>query len=126
MNELRRGAFDILTAALGQGRVGSHALALGYPPAGARGLLDLFQVLEEWVRDLAAVLAGADAFHYDTKDVLSKLAARAGLDAKRVPRALAAIERARLLARGNVNPQLVVSGLVLELREALLPAGSRA
>ncbi len=125
MNELRRGAFDILTAALGQGRIGSHALALSYPPAGARGLLDLFQVLEEWVRDLSAVLAGADAFHHDTKDVLAKVAERSRIDARRVPGALGAIERARLLARGNVNPQLVVSGLVLELREALLPAAHR-
>ncbi len=125
MNELRRGAFDILTAALGQGRVGANALALGYSPAGARGLLDLFQVLEEWVRDLAAVLAGADAFHHDTRDVLAKVAARAGLDGSQVPPALEAIEHARHLARGNVNPQLVVSGLVLELRDALLPAASR-
>ena len=121
MNELRRGAFDILTAALGQGRVGPHAVALGYPPAGARGLLDLFQVLEEWVRDLAAVLAGAEAFHHDTREVLAKVAARSGLEGGRVPRALDAIERARGLARGNVNPQLVVAGLVLELGEALLP-----
>jgi DNA polymerase-3 subunit delta' len=120
MNELRRGAFDILTAALGQGRTGPHALALGYPPAGARGLLDLFQILEEWVRDLAAILTGAEAFHHDTKDALAKVAARADLKGSEVPSALEAIERARHLARGNVNPQLVVSGLVLELREALL------
>ena len=35
-------------------------------------------------------------------------------------RALAVVERARELARGNVNPQLLVTALTQELRRALL------
>ena len=80
-------------------------------------------VLEEWIRDLAAVLSGsaAPAFHHDTTAALSKLAARSGVECSRVPAALPVVARARELARGNVNPQLVVSGLVRDLRRALLP-----
>ena len=128
MNELRRGAFDILRAALDRRRVGTYTLALGYGPSGARGLTNLLQVLEEWIRDLATVLSGssAPAFHHDTTAALSKLAARSGVECARVPAALPVVARARELARGNVNPQLVIAGLVHELADVLLtPSHSR-
>lgn len=128
LNALRRDAFNILRSALERRRHGAHKLALGYGPSGARGLLDLFQILEEWIRDLAAVLAGGEtpAFHQDTAEALGKLAARSGVEAARVPLALRAVESARELARGNVNPQLVVAGLVLDLGDALLPSSTTA
>lgn len=126
MNELRRGAFDILRTALDRRR-SAYALALAYSASGARGLIDLLEVLEEWVRDLAAVASGSDtpAFHHDTADVLGKLASQTGVRAAYVPRALPVVERAKDLARGNVNPQLVILGLVRELGEALLPSRGR-
>jgi DNA polymerase-3 subunit delta' len=127
MNELRRGAFEILRAAIERRGAGAPQLALGYAPAGARGLIDLLEVLEEWIRDLGVVLTGtsAPAIHHDAAEALGKLASRSGVDATRVPWALPAVERARELARGNVNPQLVVSGLVLELGRALFPTPGR-
>lgn len=123
LDELRRQAFLILRTALHPRGSGRHALALGYPPAGARALLDLLQFLEEWVRDLGAVLSLAEerVFHHDAVEGLRELGRRSGVVAARVPGALPAIERARVLSRGNVNPQLVVAGLVRELRAALLP-----
>lgn len=126
MNELRRGAFDILRAALDRRR-SAYALALGYSASGARGLIDLLEILDEWIRDLGAVVAGTEApvFHHDTAEVLGKLAAQTGVKAAYVPRALPVVERAKELARGNVNPQLVVAGLVRELGKALVPSHGR-
>ena len=70
------------------------------------------------------MVSGSDApvFHHDTAEVLGKLASQSGVRAACVPRALPAVERAKELARGNVNPQLVIVGLVRELGEALVPS----
>jgi len=120
MNELRKQAYLILRSAL-EGR-GAHALALSYPASGARGLIAMLDLLDEWIRDLAVLLSQSEtaAFHPDTREQLARLAARAGLAPFRLPAALPVVERARELARGNVNPQLVVAGLLGELRSALL------
>lgn len=123
MNDLRRGAFDILRAALDRRR-SRYALALGYSSSGARGLTDLLEILDEWIRDLGAVVSGSDApvFHFDTAEILGKMAAAGGVQASSVPAALPVVERARELARGNVNPQLVVAALISELSDVLLPS----
>jgi len=121
LNALRRDAFEIVRAAVGQRAGGTHALALAYPPAGARALADLLQFVEEWLRDLSAVTSGARdaALHPDAVEALSKLAAAQDLHASAVLDGFAAVERARDLARGNVNPQLVIFGLTTELAHAL-------
>jgi len=121
---LRRSAFDLVVAATSARASDGYAAALGFPPARARALLDLFVFVEEWVRDLGAVAAGAGAsvFNHDATARLEKLVASAGIGAVDVPAAFAKIEWARELAKGNVNPQLVVSGLVRDLRAALRPA----
>lgn len=77
--------------------------------------------MEEWLRDLAAVAAGAagSVLNLDALDELEEHVARSGIAALGISLAFASVERARELARGNVNPQLVVSGLVRELRGAL-------
>lgn len=124
MDRLRRQAWDILTSAL-SGR-GAHAVALSYPPTGARTLVPVLDLLEEWLRDLAAISSGAPsaAFHFDTAEPLARIVERTGVAAFRIPAALPAVERARELARGNVNPQLVVAGLLGDLRGALHTARS--
>jgi len=123
---LRRRAYEIVAAATSAGTGEAYALALGFPPAGARGLVDLFAFVEEWLRDLAAVAAGADAsvLFEDAGPVLARRAQEVGVAAFDVAGAFASVERARELAYGNVNPQLVVSGLVRDLRGALMPATS--
>ncbi|MDZ7779245.1 MAG: hypothetical protein U5R14_04800 [Gemmatimonadota bacterium] len=123
MNALRREAFAILRAALDRERADAHTVALAYPSSRARGLLAMLDVLDEWIRDLGAVLAGSSGpvFHHDAAEPLAKLASRSGVHAPAVPGALPVVEKARELARGNVNPQLVVAGLVKELGDTLLP-----
>jgi hypothetical protein len=105
-----------------------HACALGFPPAGARKLLDLFVFLEEWLRDLAAVAVGSEEriLNRDAVERLRASAVPGVIAAEGAPDAFDAVARARELARGNVNPQLVVSGLLGELRGALRPAEAMA
>lgn len=118
---LRQEALEIVEAALADGRGAGWSAALGYPPAGARKLVELFAFVEEWLRDVAAVAAGCEE-RVRSKDVLPhlrKLVRGAGVEGAAAAAALPAVEEARELARGNVNPQLIVSGLVRRLRNHL-------
>ncbi|NNF13570.1 MAG: hypothetical protein HKN72_10110 [Gemmatimonadetes bacterium] len=128
LESLRRQAFHTVVAALADDAAAGFEIAVGFPPAGARKLIDLFTFVEEWLRDLAAAAAGADVvvFNQDALARLKKHVDRASIDPARVPMAFLAVERARELARGNVNPQLVMSGLIRDLRAALRPASTGA
>lgn len=121
LERLRRRAFDIVAAATEPTSTRAYGIALGFPPAGARTLLPLFSFVEEWLRDLAAVAAGADHLVFN-EDMLQQLGERVrsgNIVPSSLPAAFAVVERARELARGNVNPQLVVSGLIRDLRRSL-------
>jgi DNA polymerase III subunit delta' len=123
---LRRDALDLLEAALAPSPSAGFTVALAQPPAGARRLVELFTFGEEWLRDLAAVASGAEerVLNRDSLDRLRKLVARASLVPADVAEAFPALDEARELARGNVNPQLIVSGLVRRLRDTLLTPSS--
>jgi DNA polymerase-3 subunit delta' len=114
----RREAFELVQAALSPNRADRYLFALGHRPAGARSLVELFAHVEEWLRDLAAVAAEAEdrVLSQDSLPRLRSLARGSGLSPASLARALSAVEEARELARGNVNPQLVVSGLANRLR----------
>ncbi len=124
----RRRAYEIVAAALSGSAATGHAVAISFPPVKARVLLQLFVFVEEWLRDLAAVAAGAEdrILNHDAGARLRKHVTTAGVSASALPDAFGCVERARELARGNVNPQLVVSGLIRDLRHALDPSGSLA
>lgn len=126
LESMRRRAFEIVTGATASRPAEGYRLAAQFPPARARQLIDLFTFVEEWLRDLAAAAAGADelVINYDALSRLKKHADSAGILPSKVPDAFPAVERARELARGNVNPQLVVSGLIRDLRRALLDTPS--
>lgn len=126
--QLRTKALAIVEAATARDPSVGHVVALGYPTNLARTLIELFAFVEELLRDLGAVAVGAEdgVFHRDLVDELRRLAERAGVAAVDVPVAFSKVERARELARGNVNPQLVVTGLIHDLRAALVSHGARA
>jgi len=123
---LRTKALAIVEAATARDPSVGHSVALGYPPALARTLIELFAFVEELLRDLGTIVAGAEdrVFHRDLVDRLRQLSERAGVTAVDVPVAFSKVERARELARGNVNPQLVVAGLIRDLRGALIARGA--
>ena len=123
LETFRRDAFRLVQAALADDRGTGFATALSFSPSGARRLVELFAFVEEWLRDLAAVAAGAgdEVISRDAADHLASLVEAKGLAAADISLTLPAVERARQLARGNVNPQLVVSGLIQTLRAGLRP-----
>jgi len=131
LEELRRQALEIVAAAASPRASDGHAVALRFPPAGARALSELFTFVEEWLRDLAAVTAGVKhaAWHQDSLGRLDRLAAQSGVSSYQVAGAFARVEKARERAVANVNPQLVVGSLIAELRRSLAGAsagGARA
>jgi hypothetical protein len=126
LEALRQRALEIVFAATAKQRATAHRVALGFPPTKARALIDLFAFVEEWLRDLAAIAAGArdQIFNQDTEGRLAAHVAEAGIEAVDIPIAFSKVESARELARGNVNPQLVMTGLMRDLREALVTRAS--
>ncbi len=118
---LRRRAFEIIVAATAQRASEAHVLALGFPPAGGRGLVEIFGFAEEWLRDLAAVAAGARSavMNQDKLAELDRIVVQGGLTSFQIASAFGRVERARELTLANVNPQLVIGGLVRDLRRAL-------
>ncbi len=124
LEALRRRAFEIVVAATAARASEAHVLALGFPPAGGRGLVELFGFAEEWLRDLAAVASGAKTavLNRDTLAQLDRIVVQGGFTPFQIASAFGRVERARELTLANVNPQLVIGGLVRELRRALLLA----
>ena len=118
LEALRRKAYLLVDAALSEGSAAGYSAALSYSPAGARKLMDLFAFVEEGTRDLGAVASGAgDAvFNHDARSRLEEIVSRSSIAASDLTLAISAVEEARELARGNVNPQLVISGLIRSIQ----------
>ena len=74
-------------------------------------------------RSLAAVATGAEdeVLSRDALDHLRRLVRERDLRAADIAMAMPALEEARELSRGNVNPQLVIAGTVRKIRRALRP-----
>jgi DNA polymerase III subunit delta' len=118
----RERARRCLAAALTAGRLPRLALAHATPVAGARaGLTETLDLLELWLRDLAAVAAGVedvvvnqDALSFLRTEAQRHPAAGAGLAA-----ALRALDEGRGAARNNVNPQLTLLRVLRGVNQAL-------
>jgi DNA polymerase-3 subunit delta' len=121
----REEAMALLTAALAENPQDRIRTALTFKTVGARGLRDLFNFLDECLGELARVAAGlpADPSLALEERFFKEAVARWGLGAVAVPRALAKVDEARRLAAGNVNPQLVIFGLLHDLRQELTNPG---
>ncbi len=129
LEQRRREAFQLLRAALSSRHGPAFRAGLEQKVSGARGLLGLLDALELWLRDLAAVASGSPerAVNQDAVPWMTRKVDEAGLTADAVARSLARVDEAALQARGNVNPQLLVSGLVSDLRRSLVrPAAPEA
>ena len=123
LESVRRDALSLLEAAFQSGGEAAYASGLARPPAGARALMPLLGALGGWLRDLAAVGTGAKGVivNVDESARLARLASKT--TPRRVAQAVDRVEEARWMAQGNVNPQLVVYGLVHELRSDLATDG---
>lgn len=122
LESIRREGFTLLRAALSHRGSDRYLQALAHPPAGARGLQELLRALAVWLRDLAAVAAGSPeaALNQDGVSWLSRVADEQRIHPLGAIEAAGAVEDARAQAAGNVNPQLLLAGLLLRVRRALL------
>lgn len=122
----RREALALVEAALADGRGAGFTLALEQSAREGRRLVELFAFVEEWLRDLAAVATGAEeeVMSRDALPRLRSLVTSRGLHPSAVAGTLPLLEESRELARGNVNPQLIVAELVRRLRRTLRPTST--
>ena len=127
LEKIRKDAFFLLRAALDPDGTERYSRALGFAPVGGRGLHELLTSLETWIRDLAAVAAGTETpiLNGGARDWFLKAARERDLHPVELARAVERVEEARERAAGNVNPQLLVAGLLFELSDALLGGGGR-
>jgi len=117
----RKDAFRLFRAGLEGGLGSQFAAAISFPPARARTLLPLLEGLEVWVRDAAAVVAESpeSVVNQDALPYLQKRLTGRELTPAQLARALASVEQARREAAGNVNPQLIIHGLIHSLRQTV-------
>jgi len=122
LESLRRQALALIEVAVVRDPGEGYELSLSYPSTGARSLIPLCTFIEEWLRDLGAIVSGAGdrVFNFDERSHLQELVARTSIRGSEIVLALTEVEQARELARGNVNPQLIINGLVRNLRRRLI------
>ncbi len=122
LEKVRRDAFGLLSAALDPTSTPSFQSALARNPTGARGLMELLDFLEEWLRDLAMAAAGdpVDALNPGAEKYFRDLQARVAISPPSVAEAMTRVEGARAEAAGNANPQLLVFSLLQDLRRTLV------
>lgn len=123
LDQTRKAALRVVNAALSPREWEGYAEALRFQASGARGLMELLAFVELWLRDLAAAAAGLEGAirNQDVASWLVRKVSEREIDPTGPSRGLAAVEQAREEASGNVNPQLLLTGLILRLRKELLP-----
>ncbi len=125
LERARREALGLISTALAPTAAPAYEAALDFRAKRARDLLELLDFVEEGLRDLALVAAGAPAPLWAEGDgaIFKELVARWSIHPTQAADAMRKVEEARTLAAGNVNPQLFLFGLLVELRRALGASG---
>ena len=119
---LRLQAFELLCTASDPdgGNVYRKSLELG--ATRSRGLAPLFELVEDALRDLSAMAAGATdgLLNTDQVNLLERIRDQRDIHPVTVARAFQHLEGAKELVASNVNPQLIVAALLTGIREELL------
>ncbi|MDT8369335.1 MAG: DNA polymerase III subunit [Longimicrobiales bacterium] len=126
LEALRRRAARLVQAALQNPGEGYRIALTDFGASDGQALIDLLDHVDRWLRDLATAAAHATvrAVSVDAHDWLDSTVEKHALHPVDLARALEHVETARVEARGNVSPQLVVAGLVSDLHERLTRAPS--
>ena len=121
LEQTRIDALGLLSAALATGPEGTSRSAITFKAVGARGLRDLFDFLEECLGELARAASNLplDSATPDETEFFRNAATRWNIHPASVPLAIQEVDEARAMAAGNVNPQLVIFGLLHDLRQKL-------
>jgi DNA polymerase-3 subunit delta' len=121
LEQLRQQAFRFLKVAAAPDSGAAYCHALEFQSVRGRGLIALLDLVEDALRDLSATAAGAtdQVISIDTTDFLERIRAERDIHPVAIAEAFLRLEEAKEMAAGNVNPQLVVAGLLTGIREAL-------
>jgi len=121
LEKLRQQAFRILKMASAPDAGHIYRQSLEFRPIHGRGLIQLLDLLEDALRDLSATAAGAPerVISRDTLKFLERINTERDIHPIKLAHAFEKLEEAKELAAGNVNPQLIVAGLLTGIREAL-------
>jgi DNA polymerase-3 subunit delta' len=120
---------ELLLAALSGSATPRFSQACGQAAFGARGdFTAQLESLGEWLRDLLAVASGAEekVADPDALAVLGRAVVEYQIHPLAVAEALDHLARALELARGNVNPQLILANLLGRVSRELRPATTRS
>jgi len=122
LERVRRQSATLLKAALAPTPQEIFTAALGFKTTGARSLMEILDFLEEWIRDLALAASGEDGrfMNPDGERLFREVLDGRRISPVRISHALEHLAEARTLASGNANPQLLVFGLLQDLRRTLL------
>ena len=122
LEALRTQAFELLSAAADTdaGAVYRKALELG--GTRSRGLMPLFELMEDALRDLSATASRTpkSLINGDREDLLERIRDGRDIHPVTVTKAFRHLEEAKEQVAGNVNPQLIVAGLLTGIREELV------
>jgi DNA polymerase-3 subunit delta' len=121
LEELRQKAFRLLSVASAPDAGSIYRHSLEFQSIRGRGLIALLDLLEDALRDLSATAAGAPdrVISRDTAEFLERIRTERDIHPVAIADAFTRLEEAKEMAAGNVNPQLVVAGLLTGIREAL-------
>jgi len=121
LEQLRQKAFRFLKVATAPDSGSIYRHALEFQSVRGRGLMALLDLLEDALRDLSATAAGATdrVISIDTAEFLERIRAERDIHPVAIAEAFLRLEEAKEMAASNVNPQLVVAGLLTGIREAL-------
>ncbi len=122
LTQLRAEALRLVAAVLASGPGAILEEAAGFPSVGGRGLMELLNFLEEAIRDLAvdATASTPGGGTGAPPGRIEKEWARRRIEPASVAAAFGLVDEARAMAAGNVNPQLVIFGLLHDLRGRLI------
>jgi hypothetical protein len=119
---LREQAFELLVAAADTdaGAVYRKSLELG--ATRSRGLMPLLELLEDALRDLSATATRTPGglINTDREELLERIRGARDIHPVTVTKAFRHLEEAKEMVAGNVNPQLIVAGLLTGIREELI------
>ncbi len=115
---VRDKAADLLAAALSPNLEDRWAFAASLPPSGARGEFDdVLAAMTELLRDLLAASLGRADLGFEPR-AATAVAGRGLPPPHALVAAVEMVDRAREEAAGNVNPQAIAAGLLIELGSA--------
>jgi DNA polymerase III subunit delta' len=130
LQQTRREALRLIQAAVDEAPSAPFRRAMEVNAFGGRGMQELLGFVEAWLRDLGRAASSphgdAPLLNQDVAEWIRRTCREREIHPLGTARALRWVQEAREHAAGNVNPQLILFGLLANLRRELRPASTPA